>query len=118
MASAVVLPCYLDIVLDIVVDLSHLDLIIHYICREVPVGSHFLHTLGQLVVLTKGLLSEIVEVELQGHQTVIGLEGLCQHLKPVIVDGITSQIQVDQRPVFGQCLRDRFSSIVPQPISR
>ncbi len=62
MISGVVLAGHFYIVLDVVVDLRHLDLIVHHIRREVPIGRHLLHPLCQFVELPQRLLSEIVEV--------------------------------------------------------
>ena len=63
-----------NVVFDMVINLRHLDLVVNQVCSKVPVCHHLLHTLGQLIKLTQRVLTEIVKVELQGHQTVVGLE--------------------------------------------
>lgn len=67
MRSAVVLLGHFNVVLDLVVNLSHLDLIVHHIGGKVPVSSHFLHPLCQLVELPERLLSKVIVVQLQRH---------------------------------------------------
>lgn len=116
--SAVVLPAHFHIVLNMILDLSHLDLIVHHICRKIPKCSHLLHPLRQLVELPQRLLPEIVKVQLQRHQAVVRLQRLRQHLQPVIVDTVVGQVQVNQRPVLRKRLRNRLGSIVAQPVGR
>lgn len=62
--STVVLAGYLDVVLDGIVDLGHLDLVVHHVGSEVPVCGHLLQSSCQFVELAQGLLPEVVEVEL------------------------------------------------------
>lgn len=63
-------------------------------------------------------LPEIVEVQFQRGQIIVGLERLSHHFEAIVVYTVMGHIDVDEGPVLGQCLRDSLGPIVSQPIRR
>lgn len=84
-----------NVIANEVVHVGHLYFIVNDVGGEIPESYHILEPFGQLVELAQSLLLEVVEVEFEGHKTIVGLQTLSDHLQPIIINSVASQVQMD-----------------------
>jgi hypothetical protein len=90
--SDVVLFGDVNVVLDVVVDHAHLYLIVDDVGGKIPESGFWVSPLVEFMELPERLLSEVIPVEFQGDQILIGLQRLSDHLEAIIVDVVSGEV--------------------------